>query len=281
MVYLPKNRITVPGKLRQGRGQGEGKDYEPWTQVGDFPGIKGWSSYINCLKTDRPADSLSKGENYLRFIHEFRSEVKDLQENFKLEWDDVFAMANELGIKRPKAWKEDSEPLSIDLRVTCKDPERGKWREAYDFKMESTLHNPRIMAENLVKQALCKYDHCSYELKTDKTLDFVYAKNLAFLRFYYDPAEYQHLDREKMAIMEPILYRELSSSPLPLSYACADLDAQYALHAGTCLTLVCLLVWQRFWGIDLHRKFVPAEERIEILERTNFEENDANQSASH
>jgi len=275
MVYLPKNRITVPGKLRKGRGLGEVENYEPWTQVGDFPGGKGWNSYINCLITNRPADSLSKGENYLRFINEFRPEVVDLQENFALPWNDVLAMTNELGIKRPKIWKEDNEPLTIDLMVTCKSSEGGKWREAYDYKMESSLHSQRIMAELQVKQALCKYDHCSYKLKTDKTLDFVYAKNLAFLRHYYDPNEFQHLDIEKMAMMEPILYREISSSPLPLSYACAAIDNQYAFHDASCLTLVYLLIWHRFWSIDLHQPLVPAEKRIEILERIPFGKNNA------
>lgn len=38
--------------IRQGRGKGEGKDYLPWLQVGDFSS-KGRSHRVYGIKTDR------------------------------------------------------------------------------------------------------------------------------------------------------------------------------------------------------------------------------------
>lgn len=278
---FPKPKTTVEGKIRQGRGQGAGQDYVPWTKVGDFPGARGWNSYVNCLVTSRAADTLSKGEMHLRVINEFRPEVVDLQEGYDLDWNEVLPLTDELGIKKPRFWNDEHEPLTLDLLVTCKSEENGTWEEALDFKYKKNLSKPRILAELLVKEALCRYHQTSYKVFTEIDLDWDYSGNLLYIRYRHDPNDFQALNFERLTLLEPALHRGIVASTMPWSHSCLSLDYQLGLREGTCLTASCLLIWNRTWVVDLHSPLRPDEYPLKILDRHPMGENHENHGTSH
>lgn len=88
-------------RLRQGRGQGHGKEYKPWLTVRDVPS-RGLSTRIRGWKTGRVHHLLSGLELSYFYILEWSSSVTDIREQYPLfPHESTLAIADRLGIKPP------------------------------------------------------------------------------------------------------------------------------------------------------------------------------------
>jgi hypothetical protein len=131
VIFLPRFRIKyteekIEQMIRDGRGQGEGKDYLPWLQVGDFSS-QGRSHRVNGIKINRIHHFFSDLEQQYYYILMWQDDVIDIREQFPLlPVSHTESIAEELGVKHPQNISV-TEPSQI--RVTLQnEPPRLKQR---------------------------------------------------------------------------------------------------------------------------------------------------------
>ncbi|MFZ5643209.1 MAG: TnsA endonuclease N-terminal domain-containing protein [Bacillota bacterium] len=113
---------TVERKLKEGRGQGVGKEYLPWITVYEVPShgrarkIKGW-------KTQREHHLLSDHERRYFFILDWSSALTDIREQFPLlPVEEVQEIAQRKGISYPVDIKtREHIVMTTDFRITLND----------------------------------------------------------------------------------------------------------------------------------------------------------------
>ena len=88
--------------LKEGRGQGTGKDYVPWLKIQDFPS-QGRSHRIPGWKTNRVHHLLSDLEKRTFYLFEWSDAVIDIREQYPLlDLDLAMRIADEMNIKYPE-----------------------------------------------------------------------------------------------------------------------------------------------------------------------------------
>lgn len=95
-------QATIDRYIKEGRGQGEGKDYKPWITVRDVSS-RGRSSRPPSWKTNREHHLLSDNEKRLFYLFEWSESITDIREQFPLSNLDLATkIADEMGWKYPK-----------------------------------------------------------------------------------------------------------------------------------------------------------------------------------
>ncbi|MDN5645297.1 MAG: heteromeric transposase endonuclease subunit TnsA, partial [Acinetobacter sp.] len=90
----------ISKRIKDGRGQGMGKDYQPWLTIQDVPS-RGVSHRIYSHKTQRVHHLLSNLELYVFLILDWSSSVLDIREQFPLNIDDTREICLEHGLRHP------------------------------------------------------------------------------------------------------------------------------------------------------------------------------------
>jgi len=86
--------------IKEGRGQGHGKDFKPWLTIQDVPSI-GLSSRKHSFKTGRGHHLLSNNETGLFLLLNWSNSVVDIREQFPLDRDVTRQIAAEMGVDHP------------------------------------------------------------------------------------------------------------------------------------------------------------------------------------
>ncbi|MOA64877.1 hypothetical protein D3C78_1910770 [compost metagenome] len=64
--------------------------------------------------------------------------------------------------------------------------------------------------------------------------------------------------------MEPVLYEWIVNIDKPLAKITLDLDAKMDLLMGTSMNVVRYLIANRLWEIEMSRRILPTQKRLEI-----------------
>jgi len=83
---------VIDKRLKQGRGQGRGADYQPYLRVQDVPS-QGLATRIRGWKTGREHHFLSLLECHYFFLLEWSPLIVDIREQFPLDLDETRAIA--------------------------------------------------------------------------------------------------------------------------------------------------------------------------------------------
>ena len=94
------NERVIERRLKEGRGQGEGADYQPWLHIQDVPS-QGLATRIKGWKTGRCHHLLSKLECQYFYILEWSPVVCDIREQFPLELSETTGHCRAFGNQTP------------------------------------------------------------------------------------------------------------------------------------------------------------------------------------
>lgn len=110
--------------FREGRGQGEGKDYKPWLAIQDVSStgrvsrVKGW-------KTGRLHHLMSDNEKRYFFLLEWADNVVDIREQYPLDREKTADIAHRKHINHPVDQQTKTPPcLYYRLPYYNKGPEK-------------------------------------------------------------------------------------------------------------------------------------------------------------
>ncbi|EPH2679678.1 TnsA endonuclease N-terminal domain-containing protein [Enterobacter cloacae] len=135
------SEVQIARRIKEGRGQGHGKDYIPWLTVQEVPS-SGRSHRIYSHKTGRVHHLLSDLELAVFLSLEWESSVLDIREQFPLLPSDTRQIAIDSGIKHPVIRGVD-QVMSTDFLVDCKD---GPFEQfAIQVKPAAALQDERTL----------------------------------------------------------------------------------------------------------------------------------------
>lgn len=176
---MGKNRATWNYKrylklLKEGRGQGTGKDYKPWIEIHDFAS-RGLSWRARGLTTGRIHHLLSRNEMYYFILLDTDPEVTDIREQFPLRLTETLEIAECLGIKHPR---KGSFPfvMTTDFLIT-----RNDGLFARTVKETAELNNPRVLEKFSIEHEYWKRKDIDWKIVTEKQIDPVRVETLQWL----------------------------------------------------------------------------------------------------
>src|SRR4051812_30934984 len=110
-------KSTISKRQKEGRGQGDGAEYEPWIKVQDFSSC-GQANRDLGLTTGRQHDYFSSIEYQYHLVLDHAG-VLDIQEQFPLPLESTLSIAKRYGLHHPFDNKT-KEPIVIttDFRIS-------------------------------------------------------------------------------------------------------------------------------------------------------------------
>lgn len=220
--------------LKEGRGQGEGKDYKPWLTVQDFPS-KGRCHRIFGWKTGRIHHLFTDSEARFFYLLEWEDSVIDIREHFPLlDYED---------------WVQDREDLRFDLftdkksgipyvistsfLITVKTQDGNVRYLARSIKGASELEK-KISLERLeIERRYWEAREIDWGIVTNKDIPVTRAKNIEWIhsaRYAYADAGLSEGDLAEL--VEAFLLR-LSQSSESIRKTALVFDKDYVLAPGT------------------------------------------------
>lgn len=99
-------------------GQGDGENYKPYIEVGEF-GSSGTAVCLIDYKTRRSVHLLSQAETYVWYLLRWIDDVIDIKEQYPLSLEDTLEIAKEYGLRHSRT-KQGYKRLTSDFYVSTK-----------------------------------------------------------------------------------------------------------------------------------------------------------------
>ena len=234
----------VQQRIKQGYGQGQGRDYKPWLRVQDVPSI-GRAHRIHSHRTKRVHHLLSDLERTVFFILDWKSSTLDIREQYPLKLDDTLAIAKEAGIRHPQM-AGINQVMSSDFLVDTADKNLSKF--VLQVKYSSAMEDKRTIEKLEIERRYWQKKKIPFYLVSERSFSDVIDKNLSWL---YPTKETTHEESEILRIAE--FYKGiLQDRPEgTLIDICKVIDTAYDQELGQALFDLRVLMSQRLISFDI------------------------------
>ncbi len=266
--------ISYERKLNEGRGEGAGKNYKPWYEVGEkvvFPGIKnqkgrGNGNRVPGLKTKRVHHLLSDHEKLLFMTFDLNPDVADIREQFPLKDIDLARkIAVELGIKYPS--HVENHILTSDFFLDFKNGHK----EVITFKPLANI-TPRQLELFQIERSYWENQGVPWKLMTEKGIpnNQTYLKN--FLDVYRSVSAFHDGDFQIDQIKDFYFYLESKchlKNVLGIVDFCKQADKDLGYQEDVCLRMLKILRGKRLIEMDLNLNVFSNELSLDVIKVTN------------
>ncbi len=244
--YLSETQIR--SRIKEGRGQGFGKSYQPWLNVQDIPS-EGRSHRLYSHKTKRIHHLLSDLELATFFVFEWLPNVTDIREQFPLKLEDTQAISFENGIKHPIVRGID-QIMSSDFLI---DASSGPYRQfAVQVKSLEALTDQRTIEKLEIERRYWQLKKVPWFLVTENEIDPVIKQNIDWLY----SAKIDHAVDSQLLAQIPILLKAFTKAPkTKIIDICKHIDAAYDLTLGQTLSDVRILTANGFIKFNIYQAF--------------------------
>lgn len=250
----------VDWRIKEGRGQGSGVDYQPWIKVQDFYS-SGQSNRDLGWKTGRQHDLLSQGEFNYFLILEWSDVVTDIQEQFPLlPLEKTLSIARHCGIPHPVN-RETKEPevMTTDFLVTLARPV-GSFKVARTIKPAYRLRAKSVIEKFEIERRYWKEQDevvKDWGIVTEKEVDMVIVENVNWVHKFRYVSALQPLNEKLIQLVAPTLTEMVSRSDDPLSEIALECDDRLGLELGSSLILARHLIASKQWLVDITKPIHP------------------------
>lgn len=252
-----RNRNTSESKvlrwIKQGRGQGMGKDYMPWLRIQDVPS-NGRVSRIKGIKTNRIHHLMSDIETGYFHILDYASNVLDTREQFPLlPLEQTQDIAESLNIRHPSDpnTKEDIV-MTTDFLVTIN--KDGKlYNIARTVISSSDLEKERKIEKLQIEKTFWEKNNTNWGIVTDNEINDIFIQNIKIVHQYYNLntcAELEGVPEQLADKCRTILLEQLKTNK-PVNIICHDCDKKLGLPMGVSITLFKNLIATKNIEIDI------------------------------
>lgn len=265
--------VKIDKWLKEGRGQGEGKDYKPWLTIRDVPseGVvirsKGW-------KTGRIHHFLSQLETHYFYTLEWSDEVVDIREQYPLlPLERTVEIAESLGIKHPVDPKtQELNVMTTDFLVTVM-TQKGKELRARTIK-PSTKLSERNIEKFAIEQQYYAEQNIDWAIVTESDKPEAFIRNIDWLYNAKDIENIAMLNEDTLNKVSLSLLKEISNRRSdPLSLITLDCDEKFGFNHGTCLFIVKHMIANKKWVTNMHKDINPLST---VLLNINLEKENTN-----
>jgi hypothetical protein len=254
---------AIPKLISEGRGQGDGENYEPWIKVQDFSSY-GQANRDLGITTGRQHDYFSRLEYRYHLVLDW-SKLLDIQEQFPLlPLEKTLTIANHCGIRHPVDFRTKRPVvMTTDFRISVP-LAVGKKILFRTVKPSAKLSETREIEKLEIARRFYESLDQDWGIVTERQIDPVLVNNLIW-SYKFKPFSSLHPLSEEMAykiagsLTESLLRKEASLSTLAL-----DCDDLMGMASGTSLSVARHLIASRQWHVDM-MKLINPRERLNLL----------------
>lgn len=238
---------------REGKGRGEGHEYQPWITVQSFSS-RGTQSRIPNADIGSSVHVMSYIERWMFLLHRHRGGLVGYRSQYPLAREVTLAAAKNLGIRHPR-YPISNIPLvmTLDALVTTRTPDNKIVVSAWDAKEHSELDNARTLEKLSLHRAACTLEGISHHIFTEKSVDRTTIRSIEWVsaarhRVGECPVELEILNSHKVATAADLFHRRPRKS---IDKYCTDSDAKQGLERGTTLRAIKQLILEGNLQVDL------------------------------
>jgi hypothetical protein len=245
---------TFKKYLKEGRGQGRGKEYRLWLTIHDFPS-QGRSTRAPGWKTGRVQHFLSDHEVRYFYLLEWSDSVTDIREQFPLiEYEIAQEIAKDMGIKYPV---DDASGfpyiLTTDFLISIFS--NGKTIEiARTVKPAKDLESTRVIEKFELERRYWTAKGVDWGIVTEHEIPRVLAKNIEVIHPSYKLEATPERDVPNLLLLARTLKERLRTANGSISGVTTKLDNDMNLSMGTSLSLFKHLVAHKEVLLDMSKR---------------------------
>lgn len=237
----------ISKRIKDGRGQGMGKDYQPWLTIQDVPS-RGVSHRIYSHKTQRVHHLLSNLELYVFLILDWSSSVQDIREQFPLNIDDTREICLEHGLRHPSI-QGSEQVMSSNFLIDTSD--KNKRQFVIQVKPLKELLKERTIEKLEIERRYWKLKEIPWSIVTEQNIPITARKNIEWL----SPFIVEHLDPDIWDKLHSIFYYFSKKPGISIIKLCKEVDIQERTTAGMTLQYLRTLIANRSIKFDIQQPF--------------------------
>jgi hypothetical protein len=256
----------IERRIAEGRGQGEGPNYNPWLRVQDFPSL-GRVHRIYGWKSGRVHHLLSDLELKVFLHFQWPRSVKDQREQFPLlPLEETLEIAKDMGVRHPADPRTKCPVvMSTDLVLTV---EQGLTAplQPCTVKYQEALQNPRTREKLELERRYWAAPTRNLKLKiyTERQVSDDFVKNMLWVHPYRWLADLHPLTEQDVNRMGSLLTPMALNEHLPVRVIAQRCERILRMEAGTGLAVVRHLIATRYWEVDVSKR-IRTNERLTLL----------------
>jgi len=256
------NEAKLQRYIKEGRGHGTGRDYQPWVKLSDYSS-KGRASRVFGIKTQRIHHLQSDNQLRAFLIFEFSDKVVDIRESYPLL--DVMEVIDEKEKLRFDKFsdRETGEQLVIctNFLLTVKESDGGEKLISRTVKNTSELSKKITLEKLEIERRYWMQKGIEWKIVTEKQLSKQIAKNIEWVR--------ETLLEDGVTDKEPLshvlLTYLLNNMETPIKELLKEFDKSEAVADGTGLYLLRYLIVKKDIRVNMTEKINLALKVREIL----------------
>ncbi|EKN70392.1 heteromeric transposase endonuclease subunit TnsA [Schinkia azotoformans] len=263
MVNGSRVKKIQENRIKNGRGAGEGKDYQPFIQAHDNKvASEGWLTRHFGWKTHRIHHTLSEGERHFLYSLEWLEEVVDIREQFPLlPISRTEEIAEQLGIQHAHL-DGVNVVMTTDFVITIKTP-KGLMDIVRTVKPSSKLSN-RTLELFEIERRFFSEQGIDWGTVTESKLP----KNLILNVEWMHEGRYLDtrpgIDEEYVDLISNAFYKKIleDGGESSISKICLRSDKEFGIETGTCMFVLKHMLATKRWVTDMN---IPIKESKPLL----------------
>lgn len=259
----------VTRMIKEGRGQGHGRDYIPWLTIRDVPSeglsvrIKGWT-------TKRVHHLLSKNELHYFYVLDWSRKIIDIREQYPLPIEETLEIAERLGIKHPIDIKtKEVQVITTDFLVDI-EIDGNLEIKARTVKPKGKLAQVRTIEKFEIERTFWKEKGVDWGIVTEDEIPNGLVENIKWIHSAKDLENSPGISPGILLQVEKELFDRISKPGILLAHAALEVDDKLGLEPGSSLWVVRHLIATRQWLVDIY-KLIDTGKPLNVMRAKKLE----------
>ena len=257
-----RRRASTPESIQKfiaaGRGQNEGREYNPWLTIQDVPSL-GLVHRIKGSKHGRVHHLMSNLERDYFYLLDWADDVIDIREQYPLlPIEETQKIAKACSIKHPHDPATKHHIVMTTDFVITMERDGKRWIQARTVKPSEKLRSQRVLEKFEIERKYWETRGINWGIVTELDIPSVAVRNIDVLRLYRTITD-RGLSGTEIQSIADYLRRNLRNALFTLAQITTECDAAMRVRPGSSLVVAYHLIATRQWIIDLHRPFNPTE----------------------
>jgi len=240
--------------IKEGRGQGEGKEYKPWLTVQDFPSM-GRVTRVFGWTTQRIHHFFSDTQLKYFYLLDWEEKVIDIREHYPLI--DLEVVLNDISDLRLDKFidrkTKETYILTTTFLITLLNSDGQKSFAARSIKYASELSKKSTIEKLEIERRYWKAQGIDWGIVTNKDINDVRAKNIEWVHSVMNSDDCNGLTKAEFDdLFDGILYRFIDNKQ-SIKNIIAGFEKDYSLDVGMGLLLFKRLVAEKRIVLDMDK----------------------------
>lgn len=240
--------------IKEGRGQGAGKEYRPWLTIQDFPSM-GRVSRIRGWKTGRIHHLLSDLQARYFYLLEWEDSVIDIREHFPLlDLEETLQQKSDLNFKL-FIDKESGYPytLSTNFLITVNRTDGSNAYLARSIKMASELEQKKTLERLEIEHWYWAEKGIDWGIVTQNEISPVVTKNIEWVHSCLYSYVERGFSKDELVYFSDALIERLIDQKQSIRKITADFDKEFNCDMGTELFVFKFLISSKQIDLDMNK----------------------------